>query len=354
MTISPVRERTADMAEIGFGIIGCGVIADFHANALAALAGRARLVGVCDAVPESAQRFASRHGTRVFASEAEMLSCPEVEAVCICTPSGFHSASVIAAAKAGRHIVCEKPLAINKRQLDEVCEVCRESGVCVSVISQNRYADSIKRVKKAVDEGLLGKLVCADIYMKYHRSQEYYDSGAWRGTLAIDGGGALMNQGIHGVDLLLYLAGGIKSVYAVAKTRSRRIEVEDVLSAVVEYENGATGVIQATTAVFPGYPRRLELNGDRGTIILNETSIVRWDLETAANEEDIVLMPAFQSGSSTPTAISNDGHIRQLADFAECIRTGASPLSGLADGRRAVDVILAIYESARRGEKVEL
>ncbi len=342
------------MSEIGFGIIGCGVIADFHANALAALAGKARLAGVCDVVPESARRFAEKHKTRVYANEKEMLADPQIEAVCVCTPSGYHFSSVINAARAGKHIVCEKPLAINKTQLDEVCSVCRESGVCVSVISQNRYADSIRRVKTALEEGLLGKLVCADIYMKYHRSQEYYDSGAWRGTLAVDGGGALMNQGIHGVDLLLYLAGDIKTVYAVAKTRSRNIEVEDVLSAVVEYENGATGVIQATTAVFPGYPRRLELNGDRGTVILNETSIVRWDLETSANEEDIVLMPMFQSGCSTPTAISGDGHLRQLADAVECIRTGASPLSGLADGRRAVDVILAIYESAKSGKRVEV
>ena len=342
------------VSKIGFGIIGCGVIADFHANAIAALSARAELAGVCDVVYESALRFAEKHSTRAFSSEAELLASPGVEAVCICTPSGYHWTSVVSAARAGKHIVCEKPLAINKAQLDEIEKVCAEAGVCVSVISQNRYAASIKRVKNALDEGLLGKLVCADIYMKYHRSQEYYESGAWRGTWAVDGGGALMNQGIHGVDLLLYLAGDIKSVYAVAKTRSHSIEVEDSLSAVVEYENGATGIIQATTAVFPGYPRRLELNGDRGTIVLNETSIVRWDLETAANEEDIVLMPAFQSGSSTPTAISNDGHIRQLDDAITAITTGQKPLSGITEGRKAVDVILAVYESARSGKRIEI
>lgn len=231
---------------------------------------------------------------------------------------------------------------------------CEKSGVTVSVISQNRYAKSVRRVKNAVEEGLLGRLVCADIYMKYHRSREYYESGRWRGTKEIDGGGALMNQGIHGVDLLLYLAGDIKSVYALSKTLVHNIEVEDTLSAVVEYKNGATGVIQATTSIYPGYPRRLELNGDRGTIILDETSIVRWDLETEAKDEDIVLLPAFTSGASTPTAISNDGHILQIGDVIDSIRTGKKPLSGLPEGKRAVEVILAIYRSAQTGKPVDL
>ncbi len=339
---------------IGFGIIGCGVIADFHANAIAELAGEARLVGVCDVMFDAAEKFAGRHGTVAFKTEDELLACPDVAAVCICTPSGYHAASVIKAAAAGKHIVCEKPLAINASQLAQVESCCRAAGITVSVISQNRYAKSIKKVKRAVDEGLLGKIVCADIYMKYHRSQEYYDSGSWRGTKRIDGGGALMNQGIHGVDLLLYLAGEVKSVYALSKTLVRSIEVEDTLSAVVEYKSGATGIIQATTSVYPGYPRRLELNGDKGTVILDETSIVRWDLETAANEEDVILLPAFTSGASTPTAISNDGHVQQIADFIACIKTGAQPLSGLADGKKAVEVILAIYRSAQERRPIDL
>ena len=339
---------------IGFGIIGCGVIADFHANAIAELSADAKLLGVCDVNFDAAEKFARRHAAKAYLNESELLADPEIQAVCICTPSGYHSASVINAAKSGKHIVCEKPLAITREQLDTVEKVCRESGVTVTVISQNRYAKSVRRVKQAVDEGLLGKVVCADIYMKYHRSQEYYDSGSWRGTKRIDGGGALMNQGIHGIDLLLYIAGDIKSVYAVSKTLVRNIEVEDTLSAVVEYKSGATGVIQATTSVYPGYPRRLELNGDKGTIILDETSVTRWDLETSANEEDIILVPAFTSGASTPTAISNDGHIQQIADFIKAVNTKTQPLSTLADGKKAVDVILAIYKSAEEHRPVEL
>ena len=218
----------------------------------------------------------------------------------------------------------------------------------------------------------MGRLVCADIYMKYHRSQEYYDSGSWRGTKRIDGGGALMNQGIHGVDLLLYLAGDIKCVKAVSKTLVRNIEVEDTLAAVVEYKNGATGVIRATTSVYPGYPRRLELNGNKGSIALEEASIVRWDIKDNAINEDIVVQPAIAGGYSTPTAISTDGHIRQIADMLRALRSGGKPLSGIADGRRAdkcespaiyfaaaerrraVDAILAIYRSAEEDKTVYL
>ncbi|MBQ3230252.1 MAG: Gfo/Idh/MocA family oxidoreductase [Clostridia bacterium] len=340
--------------KLGFGIIGCGIIADFHANALKELGNEAELIGVCDVVFDAAEKFAKRHGTKAFPSAEALLSCSEINVVNICTPSGYHHLSVIAAAKAGKHIICEKPLAINAQQLDEIEQVCRQAGVTVSVVSQNRYAKSVSQVKQALENGLLGRIVCADIYMKYHRSQEYYDSGSWRGTKRIDGGGALMNQGIHGIDLLLYLAGDIKSVYAVSKTLVHNIEVEDTLSAVVEYKNGATGVIQATTSVYPGYPRRLELNGDKGSVVLDETSIVRWDVCDTADHEDVVMFPSLAHGASTPTAISAEGHIRQISDMINAIKTGKKPLSGLAEGRKAVDVILAIYRSAEEGRPIEL
>jgi len=340
--------------KLGFGIIGCGIIADFHANAIYECGYDAELIGVCDVVFDAAEKFAHRHGTKAFLNEDALLNCDDIDVVCICTPSGYHHASVIAAARAGKHIICEKPLAINKEQLDAVEEECKKAGVTVSVISQNRYAKSICRVKSAIDEGLLGRIVCADIYMKYYRSQEYYDSGSWRGTKRIDGGGALMNQGIHGVDLLLYLAGDIKSVYAISKTLVSNIEVEDTLSAIVEYKSGATGVIQATTSVYPGYPRRLDINGENGSVVLDETSIVRWDIQNGHGHDDVILMPSFTHGAATPTAISGDGHVQQISDMIRCIKDGRQPLSGLADGRKAVDVILAIYRSAEEGRPVVL
>ncbi len=340
--------------KLGFGIIGCGVIADFHANALHELSNDSQLLGVCDVVYDAAEKFAKRHNTKAYQNAEEMLADPNIDIVNICTPSGYHHLSVIAAAKAGKHIICEKPLAINREQLDEIERVVKETGVVVSVISQNRYAKSVKRAKKAIEEGRLGTIVCADIYMKYHRSQEYYDSGSWRGTKRIDGGGALMNQGIHGVDLLLHLAGDIKKVYAISKTLVHNIEVEDTLSAVVEYANGATGVIQATTSVYPGYPRNLQINGNRGSVALNETSIINWDIMDSGNEDVVYFPPLGSHGASNPTAFSAEGHVFQIADMIEAVRTGNKPLSGLEDGRKAVDVILAIYKSAELGVPVEL
>lgn len=339
------------MGKIRFGIIGCGVISDFHANAIAEIPEEAVLVGVADSVYDSALKFASRHGIRAFGNVDELLACEEIDVVNICIPSGYHADMAVRAAKAGKHIIVEKPMAITGEQLDMVEQACRDSGVILSAISQNRFSRGIKMTKKAVEEGLLGRIVTADIYMKYFRSQEYYDSSGWRGTWRVDGGGALMNQGIHGVDLLTYIAGDIKSVYAVSKTLSRKIEVEDTLSCIAEFESGAIGVIQATTSVYPGYPRRLEINGDKGSIALEETSITRWDIETKS--EDIVIQPTLSSSSaSTPTAISTDGHMRQFLDVISAIKNGTKPLIDVKEGRKSVEIILAIYKSAEEGKKV--
>ena len=339
--------------KIGFGIIGCGVIADFHANALFEIPEEAVLVGVADARPESAQRFALAKQVRAFASVEEMLACPEIDVVTICVPSGFHADIAVKAANAGKHIIVEKPMAITKEQLDAMEEACARNGVLLSSIAQSRFTKGVGMTKQAIADGLLGKLVCADVYMKFNRTQEYYNSGGWRGTKAIDGGGALMNQGIHGVDLLLYLAGDVKSVYAVSKTLARQIEVEDTLSAVLEFKSGATGVIQATTSVYPGYPRRLELNGDKGSIVLEEGNVVRWDLENPG-KQDIVLQPTMYSSAATPTAIAVDNHTKQFKDVIRALRTGTKPLIDIHEGRRPVDLILAIYKSAEERRVIEL
>ena len=339
--------------KIGFGIIGCGVISDFHANALFALSEDAHLVGVADARPEAAEKFAQVKGVRAFSSVDEMLACPEIDVVTICVPSGFHADIAIKAANAGKHIIVEKPMAITTEQLNAMEEACAKNGVLLSSIAQSRFTQGVEMTKRAIEEGLLGKMVCADVYMKFNRTQEYYNSGGWRGTKAIDGGGALMNQGIHGVDLLLYLAGDVKSVYAVSKTLARTIEVEDTLSAVLEFKSGATGVIQATTSVYPGYPRRLELNGDKGTIVLEEGNVVRWDMDNPA-KQDIVLQPTMFSSASTPTAINVDNHRKQFADVIRALRTGTKPLIDIREGRRPVDLILAIYKSAEERRVIEL
>ena len=339
--------------KIGFGIIGCGVIADFHANALFGLPDNAVLIGVADARYESAVRFAAAKGVRAFATVDEMLACKEIDVVTICTPSGFHADVAVKAANAGKHIICEKPMAITTEQLERMTEACERNGVLLSSIAQARFTDGVQMAKQAVENGSLGRLVCADVYMKFNRTQEYYNSSAWRGTKAVDGGGALMNQGIHGVDLLLYLAGDVKSVYAVAKTLARDIEVEDTLSAVLEFKSGATGVIQATTSVYPGYPRRLDLNGTNGSITIEEGSLVKWDIQNDARQ-DIILQPTQYSSASVPTAISVDNHRKQFADVIRALGTGTKPLIDIYEGRRPVDLILAIYKSAEEHRVIDL
>ena len=339
--------------KIGFGIIGCGVIADFHANALFGLSEEAVLVGVADARLPAAERFAKEKQVRAFASVEEMLACPEIDVVTICVPSGLHAELAIKAANAGKHIIVEKPMAITKEQLDAMEEACTRNGVMLSSVAQSRFTSGVRKAKQAIEDGYLGKMVCADVYMKFNRTQEYYNTGGWRGTKAMDGGGALMNQGIHGVDLLLYLAGDVKSVYAVSKTLARQIEVEDTLSAVLEFKSGATGVIQATTSVYPGYPRRLELNGDKGTIVLEEGNLVRWDMEDTTLPE-VTLKSNVRSSASAPTDFSADNHTKQFKDVIQALRNGTKPLVDLREGRRAVDLILAIYQSAEEKRVIEL
>ncbi|MBO7157778.1 MAG: Gfo/Idh/MocA family oxidoreductase [Clostridia bacterium] len=339
--------------KIGFGIIGCGVIADFHANALFGLSEDAVLVGVADARLPAAERFAREKQVRAFESVDELLACPEIDVVTICVPSGLHAELAIKAANAGKHIIVEKPMAITKEQLDAMEEACERNGVMLSSVAQSRFTIGVRKAKQAIEEGYLGKLVCADVYMKFNRTQEYYNTGGWRGTKAMDGGGALMNQGIHGVDLLLYLAGDVKSVYAVSKTLARQIEVEDTLSAVLEFKSGATGVIQATTSVYPGYPRRLELNGDKGTIVLEEGNLIRWDMEDTTLPA-VTLKSNVRSSASTPTDFSADNHTKQFKDVIQALRGGTKPLVDLREGRRAVDLILAIYQSAEEKRVIEL
>lgn len=338
--------------KLGFGVIGCGMISEFHINALAALDSKAKIVGVTDVNRDSAERLSSSHGgIRIFDSLDDMLACKEIGAVCICTPSGYHADAVIKAANAGKNVVVEKPLAITKEQLDAIEEACRRNKTTLSVISQLRFAKDIRKAKQMLENGELGRLCCADMYMKYFRSQEYYDSGAWRGTKKIDGGGALMNQGIHGVDLIIYLAGAVKSVYAFSSTLARRIEVEDTLCAALEFESGALGVIQATTSVFPGYPRRIELNGSLGSITIEETAITKMDIDGSVTEDLTFRKPVYSSASSAMN-FSGDYHTLQISDFIDAVREKRRPFVDLSEGRKAVDVILAIYRSAREGRRV--
>ena len=339
--------------KIGFGIVGCGTISKWHAVAVTSNE-EAKLVGVTDRNSESAGRFVKNYPCRIFSSYEEMLDCDEIDAVCLCTPSGLHAPLAVQAAKAKKHIVVEKPMAITKQQLNDMITACEENHVKVCVISQLRFTPSMQTVKKAIEDGVLGKIILADVYMKYYRSPEYYASGSWRGTWELDGGGALMNQGIHGIDVLQYLVGPVKSVFGITKTLARNIEVEDTANVLVEYENGAIGTIQGTTSVNPGYPRVIEISGTNGTVVLKEDVIIRWDVEGSDFPVEKAIGMGEQKSFNDPAGFTTEYHRLQIADMVHAIKESRRPLIDMYEGRRPVDIILAAYESNRTGKKIEL
>ena len=344
---------------IGIGIVGCGMIANFHARAIADAEG-AHLVACTDFKPELANAFAEKNGCKAYATLDEMLADPDVAAVTICTPSGAHRDPAVAAASAGKHVVVEKPLEVTTEKCDEIIAAAEKTGVKLAVTFQSRFHQSSQLIKRAVDQGRFGQVTMGDAYVKWYRSQEYYDSGAWRGTWALDGGGALMNQAIHSVDLLLWLMGPVAEISAMTATMTHeRIEVEDVAVANLKFASGALGVIEATTTAFPGALKRIEVCGSEGTAVLEEEDIHTWQFakETPADEEirkSMVGKTDTGGGASDPAAIGHHGHTMVFEDFIRAINEDASPMTDGPEGRRSVEVICAIYESARTGQIVKL
>ena len=253
---------------IGFGIIGCGMISRFHAKAVADLQD-AKVVACFDSYTSAADKFGAEIGCTVYHDLDQMLADKSVDIVTICTPSGVHMEPAIAAAKAGKHIIVEKPLDITLQRCDGMIDAAQRAGVVLSTIFPSRFHESSQLLKSAIDQGRFGKLTMGDAYVKWFRTQEYYDSGAWRGTWALDGGGALMNQAVHSVDLLLWFMGPAVEVSAYTATLAHeRIEVEDVAVANVRFANGALGVIEASTATWPGELKRIEVSGNAGSAVL--------------------------------------------------------------------------------------
>ncbi len=344
--------------KVGFGMVGCGVIAPFHAKGIRETPD-AELAAACDPNEEAAQKFSEEHNSVPYYTDLEeMLERDDVDAVCICTPSGMHSDQAVMAARAKKHVLCEKPLDITLPKIDRMIAVCREEGVKLGGIFQRRTYEASRRVRDAVHSGLLGRMVLGDIYQKFYRSPEYYRSGAWRGTWEMDGGGALMNQGVHGIDLLLWIMGDVKSVVARADHLVRDIEVEDTAAAIVTFENGALGVIEGATSCNPGEAARLELHGERGTIILTDSGIARWAVAKGgrhlAENHKIARQEERAHGVSDPRAISAEGHIALIRDFVDAIKNDREPMVTPESARKPVELILAIYESARTGQEVTL
>ena len=342
--------------KVRFGIIGCGMIAQFHAKSILEIEG-AELAAAFDTYAPGVDRFAEQYHVKAYYDLDAMLKSDEIDAVSICTPSGLHTAQAIAAMKAGKHVVCEKPMSLTLAEADQLIAAEKETGMKVCIISQYRFAPATQEVKRAIDAGAFGRITHASLSMRYYRNNDYYESGAWRGTWAMDGGGALMNQGIHGVDVFRYLLGPVKTINGLARSLTRekngqKLEVEDAAAAVLEFENGALGIIEGSTTCYPGYPRQIVISGDQGSVVLEENSIIKWDLPIPCQ---LPVGGAVQnSGSSNPGAIDNAGHVLQIGNLVRSILSGEELLATAYSGRLPLEIILGIYESSRTGKTVAL
>ncbi len=346
------------LRQVKFGIIGTGAIAAVHARAIQQNP-QAQLCWVYDENRERAEQFGASHHCRV-ATTLEELLVSDVEAVTIATPSGRHAEIVIPAARAGKHILCEKPLEVTVEKVDAMLRECDCAGVLFSAVFQSRFSRNVRRIRQAVAAGRFGRPVFGAAAMFWYRSPEYYAGATWRGTWELDGGGALMNQGIHTVDLLLHFNGNVVETTARATRRlHENIAVEDTIAALLRFENGSLGTLMISTACAPGFPRRIELVGTAGSVILEEDRLVRWSFarETPEDEEirrDGIRGEGIIGGAADPGALSCEGHSRQIRDLTDAI-LNRSPLAIPGrEGRRAVALITGCYTSAATGKTVFL
>ena len=347
------------MAVRGFGIIGLGMIAEFHASAIENMKG-VRLVAGFDPVPGRAEAFAKKHNCRGYDKLEDFLKDPELDIVTVATPSGLHMDGAVAAANAKKHVIVEKPLDVTPEKCQAIVDACRKNNVKLSGIFPSRYHEVSKVIKDAVDAGRFGRIAFADAQIKWYRSQEYYDSGAWRGTWSMDGGGCLMNQGIHAIDLLQWFMGPVEEVSAFMNTVGHeRIEVEDTCAVALRFANGAVGTIEGTTCAYPGFLKRIEIMGTRGTAVMEEESLIKWEFSDET-EEDIVIREKYCNATATgggaadPKAIGFHGHQRLFESFVKALDEGTEPEVSGESASIAVNIICAAYRSAREGKPIRL
>ncbi len=345
-----------------FGIIGGGMIARFHAMAINAIVG-ATLGGIYARNATKAEALGKKFDCSYYSDLSELLDNPEIEIVTIATPSGAHLEPCLAAARAGKHIVCEKPLEISPDRIEQMIDAADMASVVLSGIFNRRFNPALHHLKDAIDNDRFGQLTLCDAQIKWYRDQAYYDSGAWRGTWELDGGGALMNQAIHTIDQLLYLAGPVKRLSASVATLSHTgIEVEDTAVALLEFENGARGTIQASTGCFSseGHPAQIQICGENGSVFLKDEKFSVWDFKGSKPEDAIIHKTLMEGnevglGANDPNAINFIGHQRNFEDVIEAIKNNRTPLVSGQEAIKSVQLITAIYESARNnGEWVSI
>ena len=328
---------------LGFAIVGTGMVARYHAQAIRSTDGT-HLAAVCRADAARRAEAEKELGAPCSESYEALLARPDVDAVCLCTPSGLHAAQAVQAARAGKHVLVEKPMALTLEDAASMIDACATAGVKLGVVLQRRADPSFQALRASITAGELGTPVLGIATVPYLRGQAYYDSAAWRGTWAQDGGGALMNQGIHLLDLLLWLMGDVSDVSARFATLAHEMEAEDCVTATLRFANGALGSLAATTAAAPGFPHRVEVYGSRSGIQIEGEAVMR------PGEARQDAAPA--GAGASPTGISPTGHARILDDFAAAVREERAPLVPGEEGRRSLALVLAVYESARSGRAV--
>jgi len=348
--------------KLRFGIIGCGTIGPTHAEAIDSLPD-AQLVAVADPIASRAQKLADKYSITPYADIQAMLDFEQLDVVTVCTPSGEHGTHACQVMRTGRHVIVEKPMEISRAAIDEMLGTQQEMGVKLSVISQHRFDTATQQIHALVQEQAFGRLVLGNVIIPWWRSQAYYDSGAWRGTWKFDGGGVLMNQSIHSIDLLQWLMGPVKSLYAYTDTLAHRMETEDVGVAVLRFGNGAVGTIAATTGAYPGVTTRIELFGNKGSAIIENDQLSYLHLARDEQEQagDYGAKPKTARKSAVdslaahnPAALSANSHALQIADMIRAIRENSTPLVDGNTARQAVDIILSIYESVRTHKEILL
>ncbi|WP_432898299.1 Gfo/Idh/MocA family protein [Micromonospora matsumotoense] len=339
-----------------FAVVGAGVIGTTHARLIASLGERGRLVAVVDTDLTRAVRLTAKFGGDPLTSLRQACVRDDVDAVAVCLPSGAHADAAVTALQAGKHVLVEKPIDVSLAAADRVIAAEQETGRTVGVISQRRFQRASAFLHEAVVSGRLGRITSGIAESTFWRPQEYYDSGGWRGTLALDGGGALMNQGIHVADLLLWVLGEPVEVQAyVDRLAHDRIDVEDTVAATVRFASGAIGSLSATTAAYPGLPVRLSVHGDRGSAVIEREELTYFhtvDGERPGDQPDG--NHAVDLGGAAGSQSIDDAHRDQYLDFIDAVEQGRKPLVGTLDGRRALELVLGVYESASTGRPVRL
>ena len=336
----------------GFSILGSGSIADFHAEAIKKVDG-AKLVGVWGG--NGSEELAKRHGIKSYGSLEEILSDEETDVVNICTPSGLHFEQAKAVLERGKHTIVEKPVCTTLSDALKLEELVGKSDTTLGVCFQKRFADVNIRIKKLLEGDAFGKLIFVNAFVKWYRKEEYYTGSSWHGNWKLDGGGALINQAIHHVDLLLWMVGEAEEVEAHAATRVHRMEAEDTFSANLKFKNGAFGVIQGATSTYPGVDARLEIHGEKGTVILEEDEVVFWEFVDKSIHKPEKPNVTIGTGASDPTAsLSVEGHRAVVGDFISALQSRKNPYIDITEGIRSVKMVDAIYRSAKEGKKIKI